>query len=281
MSGMQSNAWIAAPATALVAWLLLICNQTIRPILPLDAPNHGRKQHARSTPLAGVAMVPMVAATLLANGKIAACAAALTCAAVGWIDDWTKERGVDFDWRIKAGVLLAACVTLASSAASPIEAPLRFFAMTSLAFVLINATNFLDNTDGVCVSLAATTLLIAEGAQGPFAGAAFAGLGFLVFNWPIARAFAGDAGAYALGVCVAAQCVERPIDTLGLAPFAIQLFDFAQVVSVRLCCGLKPWVGDRRHVTHWLLRLSVPRVLVAPVLALTATAIAHLIGALL
>lgn len=278
MNWLQSNAWIALPATASLAWALLACNRSVRAILPLDAPDVGRKQHGRATPLVGIAVLPMVAATLLANCRVAACVAAVGCAAVGWMDDWTKERGVDFDWRIKACALLAASVALAFAAASPFDDPLRFFAATALSFALVNATNFLDNTDGVCASLAATTLLLAGGASGPYAGAAFAALGFLGCNWPKARAFAGDAGAYALGVCVASQCMERPIGAAGLAPFAVQIIDFAQVVCVRLCLGKRPWVGDRRHVTHWLLRLSVPRAAVAPALALLAFAIARALG---
>lgn len=278
MSWLSSDAWIALPATALLAWALLACNRSVRAILPLDAPDVGRKHHGRATPLVGVAVVPMVAATLLASDRVVACVAVIACAAVGWMDDWTKERGVDFDWRIKACALLAASAALACAAASPFDEPLRFLAATVLAFVLVNATNFLDNTDGVCASLAATSLLLAGGASGPYSGAAFAALGFLVHNWPKARAFAGDAGAYALGICVASQCVERPLDVAGLAPFAVQFFDFAQVVCVRLLLGRKPWVGDRRHVTHWLLRLSVPRVAVAPLLLLAAFTIARAIG---
>lgn len=278
MNWLQSNAWVALPATALLATAMLACNRSVRAILPLDAPDLGRKQHGRATPLVGIAVVPMVAATLLASDRLFACFAALACAAVGWMDDWTKERGTHFDWRVKAVTLLAASSALAFAAVSPLDDPLRFCAAATLAFVLVNATNFLDNTDGVCASLVATTLLIAGGVSGPYAGAAFAALGFLACNWPKACAFAGDAGAYALGVCVASQCVERPIDVAGLAPFSVQLFDFAQVVCVRLWLGKKPWVGDRRHVTHWLTRLSVPRAAVAPTLALVALAAARAMG---
>src|SRR5690606_37443967 len=101
----------------------------------------------------------------------------------------------------KAGVLLLAAAACATEAIDPAAAPRTWLVAFALAFVLTNATNFLDNTDGVAVAVAGTALLVAGGVDGPLAPCGAAALGFLPWNWPRPRLFLGDAGAYALGLC--------------------------------------------------------------------------------
>lgn len=273
MNGLLDHAWAAAPAAAAYVGFALWWNRTRSALLPFDAPDDGRKRHAARVPLAGIAIVPLVAAACFAAGERAAGWAALLCGVLGYVDDWTKELRRDLDWKIKAAVLSAACCLLAAAHA-PLGEPARFLSLLALAFVLVNATNFLDNTNGVASMLCATCLLCAGGATGPFAPVAFVALGFLPWNWPRARAFLGDAGAYALGVAIAAAALRGIDGTAGLWPFALLLFDFTQVVLVRIALGKKPWVGDRRHVTHWLRNVGVPASAVAPLLALLAATIA-------
>lgn len=273
MNWLHEHAWIAAPVTAALTLAMLWLNRRALPLLPFDAPNLGRKQHGARTPLAGIAMLPTISACLLANDRPAVAAVVLALGATGFVDDWHKEGRRELDWRIKALALGAGSIALAWQHANPLSDAFAFCAAASLAFVLINATNFLDNQNGALAAIAASCLLLAGGSHGPFAAAAFTALGFLPCNWPKAKCFAGDAGAYALGACIAAQLLERPLSVDAIAPFAVPLFDFTQVVLVRLALGLKPWVGDRRHVTHWMLAIGAPRVLVAPLLALAAVAV--------
>lgn len=274
MSWILEHAWSAAPFAFAYVGFALWWNRTRAALLPFDAPDDGRKRHGARVPLAGIALVPIVGAGCMAAGKIEAGWAALACGALGYVDDWTKEQRRDLDWKIKAAVLGTACCALAATHASPIADPLQFSWLLALAFLLVNATNFLDNTNGVAATLCATCLLCSGGANGPFAPVAFTALGFLPWNWPRARAFLGDAGAYALGIAVAAAALHSLDGPTGLWPFAILLFDFVQVVTVRVALGKKPWVGDRRHVTHWLLNLGAPAWAVAPLLALAAAALA-------
>ncbi len=274
MNWLLDHAWAMAPCATAYVGFALWWNRTRSALLPFDAPDDGRKRHGARVPLAGIALVPLVAAACMAAGELAAGWAALLCGLLGYIDDWTKELRRDLDWKVKAAVLSAACCLLAASHSAPLDEPLRFAWLLGLAFVLVNATNFLDNTNGVAASLTATCLLCAGGANGPFTPVAFTALGFLPWNWPRARAFLGDAGAYALGVALAAAALRALDGAASLWPFALPLFDFTQVVLVRIGLGKKPWVGDRRHVTHWLQNVGAPAAAVAPLLALVAATIA-------
>ena len=102
--------------------------------------------------------------------------------------------------------------------------------------------------------------------------AAWSALAFLPWNWPRPRLFLGDSGAYALGLLVGAHSL--PWANHQLAAVAVQCADFVQVVVARLVLGVPPWVGDRRHLTHVVQNLGLPRIAVAPLFAAIAAALA-------
>ncbi len=268
------------PAAAAVLTLVLVaigtwCNRRWIGWLPDDLPRAGRKQHAQPMPLAGILLLPAALPWLIDAGTWWLLGGLLLAAGVGFVDDWQKERERDFDWRWKALGLALAAAAAAVEIVSPIDAPLPWLATTLLVFVLTNATNFLDNTDGVATSLAATSLLVLSAGGGPAGAIGCAALGFLPWNWPQPRAFLGDAGAYALGlatgVFAAGAAAQQPAWLLAVA---VQLTDFAQVVVARLWLGLPPWVGDRRHLTHIAQNLGLPRRAVAPTFAAIALLLA-------
>lgn len=265
--------WAALATSAVVAVGDLVNRRAVG-WLPDDPPRPGRKQHTRPTPLAGVLMLPAMLTGLVLHEAWLTAAAAALAAGVGWIDDRGKERGRDLDWKWKALGLGLAALLAAGTVASPWQEPLRFVATAAFVFVLTNATNFLDNTDGVCTALSATSLLLLG--PGP-AWAALLGaatLGFLPWNWPRPRLFLGDAGAYLLGVLVATAAAEAAQHDVGaLFAVAVQLGDFVQVVAARLWLGVAPWIGDRRHLTHIVQNLRVPRLAVAPLFVALAVAI--------
>ena len=92
-------------------------------------------------------------------------------------------------------------------------------------------------------------------------------------NWPRPRLFVGDAGAYLLGTLLAATSLAHRGDAARLlAPVAVQLLDFVQVVTMRLRLGIAPWRADRRHLTHIAQHLRVPRWLCAPLFGAAAAA---------
>lgn len=264
---MDLSPTLAAPVAFAALGLSLLWNRKVRGFLPDDVPGKGRKQHARRTPLAGIALVPVLLFWLVLDERYTLAAATLLVAGLGFVDDWYKEQSRDFDWRPKAVVLFAAAAAVSAVRFSPLTEPLSFLLAVALVFVLVNAINFLDNTDGVACAVASATLIGASAGQGAFAATGFAACGFLPFNWPKPLCFLGDSGAYALGLCTGALCLESAPSIAALVPFAVPLFDFVQVVLVRVCLRLKPWRGDRRHITHILQNAGLPRWLVAPVLA--------------
>jgi len=270
--------WALAAATVLV-WLGDHCNRRWFGFLPDDPPRPGRKQHARPIPLAGVLLVPLLGFWLWHEGASGpgwpwAVAAVGIAGAVGWLDDRGKEHGDGLAWHHKAIGLAAAAAAAATATCDPLSAPALWSTCVVLAFVLVNAVNFLDNTDGVTAAIVAVPLATAAG--WPLTAAATA-LAFLPWNWPRPRLFLGDAGAYALGI-VLAMFVQAGLHhgatALWLA--AIPLVDFLQVVVVRLWLRHPPWVGDRRHLTHIAQNLGLPRVLVAPLFAALAFAASRL-----
>jgi UDP-N-acetylmuramyl pentapeptide phosphotransferase/UDP-N-acetylglucosamine-1-phosphate transferase len=272
---------IPEAAAALVAtaalWLGDLTNRKLVGWLPDDPPRPGRKQHGRPVPLAGVLLLPATLPWILAEGDLWLAIACLLGGAIGFLDDRGKEHGRDLDWRYKALGLGFAAVAAAASVGSSLATPYAFAGALGFLFVLTNATNFLDNCNGVCAALSGTSLLWLSGGHGPFAAAGFAAFAFLPWNWPRARLFLGDAGAYQLGLLVATAalrgCTEEP---LALSAVAVQLADFVQVVTARLVLGLPPWVGDRRHLTHIAQNLGLPAPWVAPATAAVAALLAWL-----
>ena len=258
--------YYATPAVLALTGIALLWNRRVRGFLPDDVPSQGRKQHGRRMPLAGVVIVPPILFWLLADHRYVVAIAVAAVAILGFVDDWHKEKGRDFDWRINAAGLGSAAFAIPCTQSSPLEDPMRFLFAWALVFVLTNAINFLDNTDGVAASVAGASLVGATHAEGPLAAAGFAACGFVAWNWPRPLCFLGDCGAYALGLCAGTVCIESLPASSALLPFALPLFDFVQVVTVRLCLGLRPWRGDRRHISHILQNGGLPRWLVAPVL---------------
>jgi UDP-GlcNAc:undecaprenyl-phosphate GlcNAc-1-phosphate transferase len=264
----------AAPAAFAATALLYWCNRHLTGFLPYDPPGEPRKQHAQAMALAGVAMLPVVLAWLVAADAPWLAVAATLAAGVGFWDDRQKARRRDFDWRIKAVLLFAASACASNHGVDALATPVRWAIAVLFVFVLTNASNFLDNTDGVCCSLAAASLLCLSRGDGPLAGCAFAALGFLPWNWPRPRVFTGDSGALMLGVLTGGAAVSAmPAPGPTLLPVAVQLADFAQVVAARIWLGLPPWIGDRRHLTHVVQNTGLPRIAVAPLFAAVAAAL--------
>jgi UDP-N-acetylmuramyl pentapeptide phosphotransferase/UDP-N-acetylglucosamine-1-phosphate transferase len=275
---MIAPAWALLLATGLLA-LGDATNRRWFGFLPDDPPRPGRKQHARPIPLAGVLLLPAVLPWLIAERSWYLLAAACLATALGFGDDREKERGEGLDWRIKGIGLLFAAALAATAVANPLAAPATWAAAALLVFVLTNATNFLDNTDGVAAALSATSLLLLGSTFGGGwqIAAGCAALAFVPWNWPTPRLFLGDSGAYLLGLLVGAGVSAPTMANLdALLMVAVQLADFAQVIVARLWIGHPPWVGDRRHLTHIAQNLRLPRRLVAPTFAVIAMVVGWL-----
>lgn len=276
-------------AAAIVAGSVLLGDQVNRRLvgwLPDDPPRPGRKTHARPIPLAGVLLAPTLVAWCAAFEAWLLLAAIVVAAAVGFEDDRRKERSgaLDdggLDWRVKAVGLFLAAGLVATTTFDPLQQPGSWLAVFGLTFVLTNAVNFLDNTDGVAAGLSGAMLLLLGFAALPDGStraitlaAGFAGCGFLAFNWPKPRLFLGDGGAYALGLCTSwAAAHALLLDPKWLLAVTVPLVDFTQVVIARLVIGVPPWVGDRRHLTHIAQNLGLHRTAVAPLFVALAAGV--------
>ncbi len=140
--------------------------------------------------------------------------------------------------------------------------------------MIINVFNFLDNMDGASAGMAvicSAILFIAAAMSGQvFVGAMallFIGtlLGFLVFNFPPAQIFMGDAGSMVVGFMVALLTLRTtyyheaqsgawyPV-MMPLIVLAVPLYDFTSVTVLRLMQGKSPFVGDTQHFSHRLRR---------------------------
>ena len=177
----------------------------------------------------------------------------------------------------------------------------RIFAIAIAAIAVplaMNATNLVDNADGLASSLSAVTALTLAGigivaavgdGQVLFALLiAAACLVFLAFqNWPPATMFMGDVGSLGLGFALAAATIllmtadaitgpSSGFIALVLFPLAwgVQLSDLALVFVTRLRRGASPLRGGVDHTSHRLMLIGA-----SPTTMLVGTAsVAALLG---
>ncbi len=140
--------------------------------------------------------------------------------------------------------------------------------------LIINAFNFLDNMDGASAGIAviASSILFTAAA---LSGQVFIGglaivfigtlLGFLIYNFPPAKIFMGDAGSLVTGFFVAmltlrttyyhqAQSGQWYVVFMPFLVMAVPLYDFISVTLLRLSQGKSPFIGDTQHFSHRLKR---------------------------
>jgi UDP-GlcNAc:undecaprenyl-phosphate GlcNAc-1-phosphate transferase len=136
--------------------------------------------------------------------------------------------------------------------------------------LIMNSFNFLDNMDGLSAGIAVITSSIffsiaAMNGQVFVSGIAivFIGtlLGFLVFNFPPAKIYMGDAGSLVIGFFIAllslrttyyhqAQSGSWYTVFVPLIVLAVPLYDFISVTFLRIMQGKSPFVGDTQHFSH-------------------------------
>ena len=198
--------------------------------------------------------------------------AAFALFALGLWDD-IKRLGPFF----KLAVQFAVAIVAAAFADIRVEFFIENRMITSLfsAFwivLIVNAFNFLDNMDGLSAGIAAiagSILFTAAAISGQiFVGGlaiVFVGalLGFLVFNFPPAKIFMGDAGSMVVGFFVAMLTLRTtyyhealsgrwyPV-LMPLVVMAVPLYDFLSVTILRISQGRSPFVGDTQHFSHRL-----------------------------
>src|ERR1035437_706114 len=133
--------------------------------------------------------------------------------------------------------------------------------------------NLIDGVDGLAggICLLLMTLLAYVGYQGgTFAllasGMAGALLGFLAFNFPPARIYLGDGGAYFLGFQIGLFSILSSHKgtvfaalTAPLFVLALPILDTALAILRRGLRGLPIFRPDRQHIHHHLLGMGLSR----------------------
>jgi UDP-GlcNAc:undecaprenyl-phosphate/decaprenyl-phosphate GlcNAc-1-phosphate transferase len=166
---------------------------------------------------------------------------------------------------------------------------------------ITNAFNFLDNMDGLSAGTAAvctvafliTTITIGQWfVAATLACLLGALLGFLLFNFPPAKIFMGDAGSlvvgFVLGVLTVRTTFLAPGESFGagwyavfapLIVLAVPLYDLIVVSIIRMSRGKSPFVGDRNHFSHRLVARGMTKrtAVLCIYLVSAATAIAAII----
>jgi len=197
---------------------------------------------------------------------------ALVLFALGLWDD--KKHLSPF---FKLAVQFAVAITAAFFADIRIELFIQSKVVTFLLsavwiVLIINAFNFLDNMDGASAGIAVIISCILFTAAA-LSGQVFVGgltlvfigalLGFLVFNFPPAKIFMGDAGSLVVGFFVAlltvrttyyheAQSGQWYAVFMPLVVMAVPLYDFISVTLLRIRQGKSPFIGDTQHFSHRL-----------------------------
>jgi len=250
---------------AIFATLMLFILTVAAGIKFVFVPGHfgGLAERANIDPADFLAKVNQLMAILLA---------VLALFVLGIWDD-KKHLGPVF----KLGVQFAVAVGAAVFADVRVEFFIENKMITSLlsAFwivLIINAFNFLDNMDGAAAGIAviASSILFTAAA---ISGQVFVGglaivftgtlLGFLVYNFPPAKIFMGDAGSLVVGFFVALLTLRTtyyhetqngqwyPV-LMPLIVMAVPLYDFISVTLLRISQGKSPFIGDTQHFSHRL-----------------------------
>ena len=222
----------------------------------LDQPNQ-RSLHA--SPIARVGGLGLMPATLtgmvLVGGAPLATGLALGLMLLSVVDDW---RGLSAALRLPLHLAAGALFVLHTVPA------LGLPGLVLLAIAIgwmINLYNFMDGADGMAGGMALIgfgvyALAAALGGEPAFAQlnlcVAAAALGFLVFNFPPARVFLGDAGSIPLGFLAGALGLQGW--GLGLWPLWFPLVVFGPFVADasvtllrRALRGERVWQAHRTH----------------------------------
>jgi UDP-GlcNAc:undecaprenyl-phosphate GlcNAc-1-phosphate transferase len=253
--GLAIFAAVAFPA---IGGLALAVVERGRPFLPEDVARH----------VPGIiSQAPQALAIL--------CGAALMLV-VGWIDDW---RGLPPAVKLVAQAA-AAVLLVVSGIRITLHVPWEpvHWALT-IAFVAFatNATNFIDNMNGLLAGVAAIAascfLAIAADSGQLFVAAILICvvgglLAFLPRNFPRATLFLGDAGSLALGFLISAMTIACKFDIGTVSPrpivmplliLFVPLLDGVAVTVTRLIQGKSPFAAGQDHLSHRLTALGFTR----------------------
>lgn len=277
----------------IVAFLvsLIVCRAIIW-IGPVDAPTEERKQHRAPTPTSGgvgigvgygAAMVVLSLFSLVWRHEVSPQGVTMLWLSalfgypllfVGFIDD-ARHLSAEFKFVVYATLSVAAAWLMGVvdvlrvgefTLMLPFAAGLLGTALW--VFTLLNAVNFMDGSNGmamgcVAVGLCALTIVALEGDSIGGAAIALCGAGalagFLVWNFPSGRLFAGDSGALFAGALAAFACLIV-IARTGMSPFVAPILFFPLLADALLTLFYRIrrrrslFVGHSEHIYQIAIR---------------------------
>lgn len=194
---------------------------------------------------------------------------------IGLLDDWISLRGRQklIGQVIAIGILISSDLVIQKFRIFEETLELGMLSVPFTAFWLlgaINALNLIDGVDGLATSiglvfsLALATMAYLTGHQvDALIALALAGSlgGFLLFNFPPAKIYLGDAGSMLIGLVVGALAIRSSLKgpaTVALAAptavWAVLIFDVSMAIVRRKLTGRSVYTTDRGHLHHTLLQ---------------------------
>jgi UDP-GlcNAc:undecaprenyl-phosphate GlcNAc-1-phosphate transferase len=290
MSGILTPFFFASFSLAIVLTPLVI--RLARRLQFLDQPGP-RKIHTAPMPYGGgIAVAATVLLGTLWAARFPALAAAgsgmksfpwplyasgsLVILVLGLIDD---RRRLSARTKLLVQTLVAAGIAVAGARLRLFDAPAPLSIAVTVLWILAvtNAFNLLDHMDGLSSGVAllagASFLVVAlQTGQGfiaamivPLLGAC---AGFLLFNFPPAKIFLGDAGSLFIGFWMSCLTISFTFYDahyrlytyfVPLAVLAVPLFDTSSVMVIRLLRRKPLFEGDTNHLAHRLTALGLSR----------------------
>ncbi|OQW62140.1 MAG: hypothetical protein A4S17_08895 [Proteobacteria bacterium HN_bin10] len=258
---------------------LVVCRAMIW-IGPIDAPTEPRKQHRAPTPSSGglgigagygAAMVVLSLFSLSWRHEVSEQSIAMLWVSalfayplllVGFVDD-VRRLAAEFKFVVYAVLSFAAAWLMGVVFEFRIG---DFFLVLPMwvglvgtalwVFAMLNIVNFMDGANGMAMGSAAVGLVstgiialqgesVGGGAIALCGAAAIAG--FLVWNFPAGRLFAGDSGALFAGALAAFACLIV-IARTGMSPFVAPILFFPMIADVLLTLFYR--IRQRRSLFH-------------------------------
>ena len=277
---LYASLFALAFVTALAVTAVMI---RLAPRLGLVDHPAGEKFHHVATPLGGGIALYLACATVLlfpamrTTHTLLVVAAGALLAAVGLWDDF---RGVPATVKFAILVTLTVALSRHGVAATTTRIGVIDLVITVLWVTGVSsAFNAIDNMDGLSTGVASIAALAffivaVQTQQWGFGGLCLAlvgaNLGFLVFNFPPARIFMGDAGSFFLGFTLACLGVlgdwsSNPViaAVIPILVLGLPIFDLSFTVVVRHFTGVTRTFAQALnhcgtdHVSHRLVRLGL------------------------
>ncbi|MBU6392281.1 MAG: undecaprenyl/decaprenyl-phosphate alpha-N-acetylglucosaminyl 1-phosphate transferase [Planctomycetes bacterium] len=261
----------------------------------VDDPSCKRKTHIVSKPLVeGIGIILAVSFSCILvmslSGLRGFFAGMITLIIIGFLDDF---KDLNPYWKFMGQIFATIFMIYFSKvillsfgdifACSPINLGIFAFPITIFCTVgVINAINMIDGLDGLAggvslVGLISLSILayINNQTEIMLLGIAVSGAvsGFLKYNWYPARLFMGDTGSLFLGFAIAFLSIAvLQSDNNYISPVAplliiiVPVVDTITVMIKRVLKGKNPFVADKYHLHHVIVRLGLDKKLAVKVI---------------